>query len=163
MKMGPLHLMVIGFEQTTLAADIIEALQSARDEGVIRLLDFLFVAVDEDGIMSAVEVSDLLEEDGLRSGAVVSALTGVGAQPAAGTTMRPEKDFGFTDEDMAELAELIPYGNSAILAVFEHRWAADLTKALYDAGGVVVAQQLMSPRALHAIDPGLAAAREVVE
>ena len=57
-------------------------------------------------------------------------------------------DFGLTSAETQQLADHLANGASAMLALFEHRWAIGLKEAVINSGGTVVAQGMLSPTAL---------------
>jgi len=56
-----------------------------------------------------------------------------------------------TAEDVATLAMDIPAGTSAMMIMFEHRWAEHLKDAIKDAGGFLVARETIPPEVVAAI------------
>ncbi len=73
---GPMQLSVIGFDNNEIIGGLMDELDRVREFGIIRLIDFLFVAKDEGGKISALEVTDLSDEDRMEFGAVVGGLIG---------------------------------------------------------------------------------------
>ena len=63
----------------------------------------------------------------------------VGAEAAA------ERGSAFDDQDVWYIAETIPEGMTAAVAVLEHRWAIPLRDAITDAGGVALADRWVHP------------------
>ena len=54
----------------------------------------------------------------------------------------------FTPEDLATLAEGIPAETSALVLLFEHRWAVHVKEAIQAAGGVLLARSVIAPEIL---------------
>ena len=52
----------------------------------------------------------------------------------------------FDDEEVWYIADAIPEGMTAAIAVLEHRWAIPLRNAIADAGGVRAHGQVAAPR-----------------
>ena len=71
---GPLQLVVIGFEQDKYARDIILELKNLRKERTIRIFDLLYIFKHEDGSITSKEVSDLQEEEQREFGTLVRTL-----------------------------------------------------------------------------------------
>jgi uncharacterized membrane protein len=163
-----MQLSVIGFDNEEIIGGLLDELDRVREFGIIRLIDFLFVAKDEDGDISAMEVTDLTEEERMEFGAVVGGLIGLGAAGAegavegavAGALAVAEHDFGLTAQEIEEVAGRIPKGSSAVVVLFEHTWALRLKEYMLDAGGVLIAQGLLHPSALVKVGEELAAAVE---
>src|SRR5690606_28818300 len=84
MALGPLQLVVIGFDEPALDGSILAELNAIRDKGFIRLVDALGVHKDEEGAIWSVEVSDLSEDEAMLAGAAIGALIGLGAGGAEG-------------------------------------------------------------------------------
>jgi hypothetical protein len=66
-----------------------------------------------------------------------------------------------TTEDVANLAVDIPENTSALIILFEHRWAEHLKDAIKDAGGFLVARETIPPEVLVALNAELEAAAVV--
>ena len=172
MSIGPLQVLVIGFEGNQFSGTILTELQAVRQKGIIRLLDLVFVAKDEAGKVEAVEVSDITGDETLRLGAVLGGLLGVktgGREDANGrAALKSLKAVGKTgvtisDEEIQEISDLVPDNSSALIALIEHTWATNLHKALSDSGGTVLGQGLLELSDLELINPTLAAALKGTE
>ncbi len=168
---GPIQLTVVAFDNDEVIGGLLDELDRVREFGIIRLIDFLFVAKDTDGNISALEVSDLDMEEMVEFGAVVGGLIGLGAAgvegaevgAVAGALAVAENDFGLTAEEVREVADRIPRGSSGVLVLFEHTWALRLKEYVVNAGGVLIAQGLLHPSALVEVGAELAAAVEAEE
>jgi uncharacterized membrane protein len=168
---GPMQLTVIAFDNREVIGGLLDELDRVREFGIIRLIDFLFVAKDEDGNISALEASDLDTEEMVEFGAVVGGLIGLGAAgvggaevgAVAGALSVAENDFGLTEEEVREMADRLPRGSSGVLVLFEHTWALRLKEYIVDSGGVLIAQGLLHPSALVEVGAELAAAVEAEE
>jgi hypothetical protein len=96
----------------------------------VRVADLRFVTKDADGTVSSIEASDLSDEASATIGALASELVGFGAGGA----------------EIQNIADAIPPGTSAAVAVLEHRWAIPLREAIDRTdGGVVVDAWLRAP------------------
>ena len=119
MTIGPVEYIVVGFPGNEFKGEIAPALAKLISNKVVRVLDLIFVAKDDDGEVIVLEF-DQLEEFGL-----------------------PENMDGdslglLTDEDIEHAAEALEPGNSAALLVWEDLWAAEFVGAIRDAGGVLL-------------------------
>jgi len=160
-EFGPVQIMVVGFEGTTFQGEILPELQRLRDLDIIRLVDLVVVAKDEDGEIEAVELSDLSDEERENMGALAGALVGVGAAgneaaeagAMAGAEAAEEGFLG--DETTWAVADAIPEGTTAAVALLEHRWAIPLRDAIRRAGGVPLADSWIHPEDLVAIGAAL--------
>jgi uncharacterized membrane protein len=59
-----------------------------------------------------------------------------------------EYEYGLDDDALASIAEDIPPGGGALLAVIEHRWAIPFRNAVRDQGGILIAQDFLNPEML---------------
>ena len=157
MEIGPLQLLVVGFVDPKLDGSILDQLIAASDSGTIRVVDALGVYKGEDGSLLAAHVSDLTEDEAVTYGAWVGALIGLGAGGeegaelgalAGGMAAAEEYEYGIDLDGLATIAEDIPSGGAAMLLVIEHRWAIPLRNALRASGGILIAQDFLSPEAL---------------
>jgi hypothetical protein len=128
-QMGPIDLVVIEFPKAELKGEVAPLIVDLVDRGIIRILDLTFVKKDEDGSVSALEISDL-DGDG-----EFKVFEGAAS--------------GLLDEDDAASAgEAMEPGAAALLIVFENRWAAPLAVALRRAGGQLVSFDRIPVQAL---------------
>ncbi len=63
MTLGPLEYLVVGFEGNRFTGQILSELRAARDKGIIRIIDLLLIMKDENGDITAMEMSDLSSEE----------------------------------------------------------------------------------------------------
>lgn len=156
MTYGPMHLVVIGFDKPEFHGQILKELRSVREKGIIRIIDLQFVWKDEEENITALEASDLSQEEAIRFGAVVGGLIGLGAAgeegmkagAEAGAMAVAERDFGLSDDEIEEIADLIPENSAAAIMLVEHTWAIKFKEAIIDAGGFLIAQGIISPQSL---------------
>jgi uncharacterized membrane protein len=169
MEIGPIQLIAVGFEQPQFKGEIIRELQAVMDRGDIRLIDLMAVYKDSEGNVTAAELSGLSLDERMELGAVIGGLIGLGAGGEAGAEagvvagamlVADEYEYGMDQEAIASVAEDIPAGGAGALLLIEHRWALGLKRAIRDAGGVLIAQDMLSPEALVAVGRALAVAAE---
>jgi uncharacterized membrane protein len=136
-----------------------------REHDVIRLIDLLLVNKDDDGNVTAIEASDLTQEEAMEFGATVGALIGLGeggeAGAAAGAAAGAEAlvdGHVFGEHEVWFVTDSIPNGHSAAIALLEHRWAIPLRDAMLRAGGTMLDESWVHPLDLVAV--GLARAEE---
>ena len=160
---GPVQVLVVGFGEDRFKGEIMPELKRLREHDVIRLIDLLFVTKGEDGTVAALEESDLSRGERMEFGAFVGALVGFGAggeEEAEAGALAGAAGFEdgrlYDDADVWYLADAIPEGTSAAIALIEHRWAIPLRQKIQAAGGVALADQWLHPEDLIAV--GLAAA-----
>ncbi len=63
MTLGPLEYLVVGFEGNRFTGQILPELRAARENGIIRVVDLLFLTKDDQGNFAASELSDLGKEE----------------------------------------------------------------------------------------------------
>ncbi|HEX8859067.1 MAG TPA: DUF6325 family protein [Actinomycetes bacterium] len=161
-EFGPVQILVIGFQDGRFSGAILEELRRLREHDIVRLVDLLFVTKGADGEITALETSDLTKGEFQDLGALAGALIGVGAAGATGLETGAAAGAEamaagtvFDQEEVWEVADAIPAGSSAALALLEHRWAIPLRDAIADAGGVSVADEWVHPRDLVAAGAAL--------
>jgi len=165
MSIGPVQLLVVGFAGGEFKGEIMAVLDDLRDRDVIRLVDMAFVRKDEQGDLVMIERSDLSEEEAAEFGAVVGALIGFGAAGEEGAEIgaiegaEAAAEGGMLEDQMWYIADEIPEGTAAAVALIEHRWAIPLREAIMNAGGFLLSDAWIHPTDLVAI--GLAASDEV--
>ena len=113
-----------------------------RDSEVIRLVDAMVVRHKEHGVIETRQLSDLAPEEALAFGAAVGSLIGLGVGGEAGMEagavwgMRELADgHVFDDSDSWAIAERIPEGRAAVVALLEHRWRTPVREAVRRARG----------------------------
>jgi hypothetical protein len=135
MPLGPVQLLVVGFDRPDFSGEVLAELERLRDSDVVRVIDLLVVHKGADGVVQRLHRSDVGAE-----GAVVSALIGLDAP-------RPESDG---EDELWSLEEAIPNDSAAAIALVEHRWAIGTRDAIRAAGGVPVADAWIHPTDLAA-------------
>jgi uncharacterized membrane protein len=166
MPFGPVQMLVLEFDGTQFKGEIMPELERLKDDGIIRLIDLLFVKKPEGGEIEVVQESDLTAEEAQEFGALVGALVGLGsgseeATVRAAVAGAEELEDGhlFDETEVWYLADAIPEGSSAAIALIEHRWAIGLRDKILDAGGITLADEWIHPADLIAI--GAAASHDV--
>jgi uncharacterized membrane protein len=162
-EFGPVQIMVVGFDGPSFNGEILPELQRLKELDIIRVVDLVVVAKDDDGEITSVEISDLSDGEREEFGAIAGALIGLGAEGdeegmEAGALAGAEaaEDGILGEEAMWSIADTIPDGTTAAVALLEHRWAIPLRDAIRRAGGVPLADSWIHPEDLIAI--GAAAA-----
>ncbi len=148
---GPLQMFVFGFPGNEFKGEILPALNEARDEGIIRVIDYMFVLKDKNGLIYEVEGSDLGRSEMLELGAGIGALMGLGAGGLEGAEIgavmgaeaAAEHGIGFTQEDMDQVAKDIPKNSAALIMIVEHLWAKNLKQALINSNAVMIAHGML--------------------
>ena len=167
MAIGPVQMLVVGFDDPDFDGSILAELERLRDADLIRLIDLMAVHKDDEGNVIVLQKSDLSLDDRVELGAVIGALIGAGmdgeegmeAGAVAGAEGALEGDGHMIDEEDAwYIADAIPNGMAAGIALIEHRWAIPLRDKILGAGGMILADEWIHAKDLVAV--GLAAADE---
>lgn len=170
MAIGPIQLLVLGFQDPDFHGQIIEELEKLRESDMVRVIDALAVYKDTEGEIEVKHLSNLTKDEAIELGSKVAALIGLGIEGEKGLEEGAElgaeavAEHGlevFSDELEWDVIEEIPPGTAAALLLLEHHWAVPLRDAVYSAGGYRIAEGFISPLDLVAI--GLATAEEAKE
>jgi uncharacterized membrane protein len=143
MEIGPREYVVLGFEDQKFTSEVLPELNAIQENGLIQVVDLLFVSKAADGTVTAREVSELNDE-------ALQAYTGL-AEELTGL---------FTARDVEQLAREIPPGTSAVIVLLEHTWTLRLAEAVRRAGGMLFTGGIVTPDALEKVSAELAAAKE---
>jgi uncharacterized membrane protein len=151
MPIGPLHVLVFGFDHPTFTGAALEQLRSLEHNEVVRLIDLLFVEKDDDGNVTAIAVEDLDEARARVLGDLAGALVGLG--PDLDGDGMPDD----VDDELWDIAEEIPPGSAAAIVLIEHRWAIGLRDALAAAGGELLGDAFLPAEELSELSDEFAA------
>ena len=164
-NLGPVQMLVLGFEGDHFTGEILPELRRLKDADVIRMIDLLFVRKDATGDIVSLHVSDLSPEEALEFGALAGALIGLGA--AGGEGLEAGAELGaaaledghaFSDDEVWHVADAIPPGTAAAIALIEHRWAIPFRDAVARAGGTALADEWIHAADLVAAGQAIGAA-----
>jgi uncharacterized membrane protein len=169
MAIGPVQLIVLGFNHPNFHGEVIQELERLRESDTIRVIDALAVHKDADGELEVAHLSNLTEEEAIELGSKVGALIGLGIEGEEGLEAGAEAGAEaaadgvdlFSDEQAWDVLEDIPNDSAAALLLIEHHWAVPLRDAIARAGGFRLSDGFISPLDLVAI--GLMAAEEARE
>ena len=155
---GPVQMLVLEFDRTQFAGEVLPELERLKEAGIIRLIDLLFVRKPVGGELEIVQTSDLTQDEAIEFGALVGALVGLGTgddelsyRAAVAGAEELEDGHFFGDSEVWYLADAIPEGSSAAVALIEHVWAIPLRDKLADAGAVTLADEWIHPQDLLAV------------
>jgi len=170
MAIGPVQLIVLGFNHPNFHGEVIEELERLHDSGTVRVIDALAVYKDANGELEAEHLSNLSEEEAIEVGSKIGALIGLGfegeegaeAGAAAGAEEAAAEGINiFGGAEEWDVLEDIPNDSAAALILLEHHWAVPLRDAIARAGGFRLADGFISP--LDLIEVGLVSAEEARE
>ena len=166
MAIGPVQLVVLGFNHPKFHGEIIGELERLRDAGTVKVIDALIVYKDANGELEAEHLGgNLGRDDVIELDSKIAALVGLGfdgeegaaagAQLGAEAGARGENLASFSEEDWDVLDD-IPPDTAAALILLEHQWAVPLRDAVMRAGGFRISDGFISP--LDLVGIGLLAA-----
>jgi uncharacterized membrane protein len=166
MAIGPVQLIVLGFNHPNFHGEVIEELERLRESDTVRVIDALAVHKDAQGEIEVAHLSNLTKDEAIELGSKVGALIGLGiegedgleAGAVAGAAAAADGVEVFSDEQAWDVLEDIPNDSAAALVLLEHHWAVPLRDAIARAGGFRLSDGFISPLDLVAI--GLMEAEE---
>jgi len=141
MTLGPLEYTVIGFEGNRFNGEIAKEIEKVVEKRIIRLVDVVFITKDIDGDATVIELDN---KDDPRFAGFAPLL----------------QDFMglLTPEDVAQIGEGLPTNTSALVMLFEHRWAEHVKDAIAGAGGFLISRNTIPPEVLELVNAELEAA-----
>src|SRR3954466_10523161 len=168
MAIGPVQLIVLGFEHPEFHGEIIAELERLKESDTVRVIDALAVHKDADGEIEVAHLSNLSKDEAIELGTKVGALIGLGIEGEEGMVAGAEAgaeaaEAGngvhvFSDEDEWDVLEEIPNDSAAALLLIEHHWAVPLRDAIARAGGFRISDGFISP--LDLVEIGLLSSEE---
>jgi uncharacterized membrane protein len=169
MAIGPVQLIVLGFQHPDFHGEIIAELERLRESDTVRVIDALAVHKDADGEIEVAHLSNLSKDEAIELGSKVGALIGLGidgedglvAGAEAGAEAAAAGAGVFSDEEAWDVLEEIPNDSAAALILLEHHWAVPLRDAIVRAGGFRISDGFISP--LDLIEIGLVSSEEAAE
>jgi uncharacterized membrane protein len=153
MAIGPVQLLVLGFNHPDFHGEIINELERLRDSDTVRVIDALAVHKDPDGEIEVAHLSNLTTDQAIELGSKIGALIGLGiegedgleAGALAGAQAGADGIEVFSDQDAWDVLEDIPNDSAAALVLLEHHWAVPLRDAIARAGGFRLSDGFISP------------------
>ena len=169
MAIGPVQLLVLGFNHPEFHGEIIEELERLKASDTVRVIDSLAVHKDADGNIEVAHLSNLSRDEAIELGSKVGALIGLGIEGEEGALIGAEAGAEaaedgievFNDDQAWDVIGEIPNDSAAALVLIEHHWAVPLRDAIARAGGFRISDGFISPLDLVAI--GLVSAEEAQE
>ena len=120
-SVGPVDVAVILFEGNKFSGDVAPALAELNDSGTVRIIDFAFVRKETDGSASVVEAAD--------------------AEVAELFDFHASQFDLLSEEDLTGIADELETDSSALVIVWENRWAARLAAAVRASHGQLISQE----------------------
>ncbi len=120
--MGPVSYLIVEFPGGRMTGEGFPMLVELVDRGLIRILDFKFMAKDPDGRIRTLELAEL-DHDGTFDFRIFEGISS-----------------GLIDQsDIADASSVIEAGSAAAVLIYENRWAAPLAATLRRGGAELVA------------------------
>lgn len=126
-EMGPIDYLVVEWPDRQPTGEAAPYLVDLVERGLIRILDLAFIAKDEDGSVTRLEIADLGDEFAVFLGASSGLIS---------------------DDDTNEAGAALEPGTSAALLVYENSWAAPFATAMRRSGAQLVASGRIPTQAL---------------
>jgi uncharacterized membrane protein len=136
----PLDYMVIGFPGNKFKGEIAPEIYRLVDEGLIKIVDLVFISKDTKGQFTALELNDLPDD-----------------QYAQFVPLTEHMDPLFTAEDMTSLAASVPDDCSALVVLWQNVWTDKFRRAVAHADGVLLAHERVPAEVLNEVMAEIAA------
>lgn len=148
MSDAPVQLLIAAFNTPTAAEDVLDQLKTAKREKLIGIQAARVLVKDEKGKIHTKDVG-LTPGKGAAAGGVIGAVVGIvtggvglalGAAGAlvGGLIGKSKKEGRFDAYRIEQIADALTPNSSAIIAVIEHKWVAELEAELEEAGADVM-------------------------
>jgi uncharacterized membrane protein len=167
MAIGPVQLIVLGFDHPDFHGEVIAELERLRESDTVRVIDSIAIYKDADGNLEVEHLSNLTEQEAIELGSKIGALIGLGVEGEegmeAGAALGAEQAAAdginvFAGAEEWDVIEDIPNDSAAALVLLEHHWAVPLRDAIARAGGFRISDGFISP--LDLVEIGLMSAQE---
>jgi hypothetical protein len=139
---GPVQVLVVGFDQPRFSGEVLAEFTRLREAGIVRLVDILVVTRTGDRTFEIVEAPEGLPAD---LGGLAAEVLGQPADTGLEATKIAEQPAGTEGAATWSLADAIPVGGTAAVALIEHTWAAPLSAAIQRAGGTLLDETWLAP------------------
>lgn len=143
-----IELIIAAFNAEDAADEALKELKAAKKEKLIGIEAAAVIRRDKKNKLHVKEVGELTTGKGAVGGAVLGAALGLltggaglvlGAAGAAiGGLIGKKQDIGFPNERLQQIGESLKPETSAIVAVIEHKWLAQLEDELAELGAEVM-------------------------
>jgi uncharacterized membrane protein len=131
-EMGPIDYLLVEWPGRQPNGEVAPYLVDLVERGLVRILDLVFIAKDEDGAVAGIELADL----------------GDGAGEL--TVFEGASSGLLSDDDVNEAGAALEPGTSAALLVYENTWAGPFAAAVRRSGGQLVASGRIPVEAIEA-------------
>ena len=139
----PVQVVVAAFQEEKGADEVLKELKAAKWQGLIGIQNAAVLRRDQKDKLHIKELKDWGGGKGAAFGGALGAVVGLLAGPGAlavgaagaliGGLAAKLRDSGFSDARLRTIGDSLRPGTSAIVAVIEHKWVAELEKQLAEA------------------------------
>lgn len=144
----PMQIIVAAFQDEDEADQALKTLKEAKKEKLISIDNAAVIRKDEEGKLHIKETADMGGGKGAGIGTLVGGAIGLIGGPVGvvaggalgavvGGLTAKLYDGGFKDDRLRQIGTSLQPGTSAIIAVIEHRWVAELERELAEEGADV--------------------------
>ena len=155
---GPLQVIAVSFGPgADFEGRVLAEVDRLQGRGVLRLLDMLFIAKNEDGTIQRLVVGD--DED---FGALLASIVPVDGTGLVGSPVG-EGSSGFDPADAWALAESLLPGTALAFLLIEHGWAQPLFDAIAETGGALLGEGFLTSESGLLVGAEVAAMDEAAE
>jgi DNA-binding CsgD family transcriptional regulator len=155
---GPLQVIAVSFGPgADFEGRVLAEVDRLQGRGVLRLLDVLFIAKNEDGTIQQLDIGD--DED---FGALLESIVPLDGTGLMGSPVG-EGSSGFDPADAWALAESLLPGTALAFLLIEHRWAQPLFDAIAETGGALLGEGFLTSESGLLVGAEVAAMEEAAE
>ena len=155
---GPLQVIAVSFGPgADFEGRVLAEVDRLQGRGVLRLLDMLFIAKNEDGTIQRLVVGD--DED---FGALLASIVPVDGTGLVGSPVG-EGSSRFDPADAWALAESLLPGTALAFMLIEHGWAQPLFDAIAETGGALLGEGFLTSESGLLVGAEVAAMEEAAE
>jgi hypothetical protein len=128
---GPVQVLVVGLDNASFTGEVLTEFRRLRDAGIVRLVGLLVVSRTEGDTFETLDPPEGIEAD---LGDLAAGVLGLAPDAADASADVAEVEA----ESTWSLADAIPVGGTAAVALIEHTWADPLSAAIQRAGGTLL-------------------------
>jgi hypothetical protein len=133
--MGPVDYLLIRFPGNKFTGKIAPELLRLEKEGIIRVIDLVFIVRDENGKLAILEPGNLGGEAG-----------------AAFSELSKDTHEWFSEGDIEAISASLPKNSSAGLLLFENVWAIQFKKYLLEADAELIDMDRIPPENIQKVE-----------
>jgi hypothetical protein len=121
MAFGPVEMLMIRFPGDQISGELVPAMTELVNDGLVRIVDLLFIRKDAEGSVVVFELGDLTPDLAGQYATLLNDVTEL-----------------LNEEDAYELAGSLDNGSSAGIMLFENVWATRFAQAVRASNGEVL-------------------------